>query len=114
MDVDWLDLLFRHTWWSWTDGDRSWHSTAVHAFNLAEGSIWGVFSVLVLVRHVRFRRNRAELLYSLAFLTFGITDIVEAYALTSWLIWIKLANLIVLWKLRATSLRNWYPETRLF
>lgn len=114
MDVDWPDLLFRHTWWSWTDGDRSWHSIAVHAFNLVEGLVWAVFSALVLIRHIRFRRSRAELLYSLAFLTFGVSDFVEAYALTSWLIWIKLVNLIVLWRVRAISIRDWYPGNRLF
>jgi hypothetical protein len=111
---DWMELLLRLTWWSWTDGDRSWHSIAVHVFNFVEGVAWWMFSALVLRRHLRFRKCRAELLYSLAFLSFGVTDFIEAYALTSWLIWIKLVNLIVLWRLRSTSLGEWYPENRLF
>ena len=114
IDLDLMELLFRHTWWTWTAGDRSWHAIAVHVFNLGEGSVWCVFSALVLHRHVRSRRNLGELLYSLAFLSFGITDFIEAYSLTSWLIWVKLLNLVVLWRLRARSLREWHPESRLF
>jgi hypothetical protein len=113
-DIDWMELLFRHTWWTWTDGDRSWHSIAVHTFNLIEGLAWCVFSVLVLRRHICTRKSRTELLYSLAFLTFGATDFIEAYSLTSWLIWIKLMNLVVLWRLRAMSLRKWHPGSRLY
>jgi len=113
-EIDWLDLLFTHTWWSWAGGDRSWHSIAVHVFNLIEGLVWWIFSALVIVRHLRFRKSRAELAYSAAFLAFGVTDFIEAYALTSWLIWIKLVNLVVLWRLRAVSLKKWYPGSRLF
>ena len=44
---DLVDLLLRHTWWSWSDGDRSWHSLFVHGFNLFEGTVWLAFAVIV-------------------------------------------------------------------
>ena len=73
-----------------------------------------MLAVLVIGRFFRFRKSFIEILYALAFLTFGLTDVREAYSLDSWLIWFKLANLVVLFRLRASVMRNLYPESRLF
>ena len=50
----------------------------------------------------------------LAFFTFGLTDFREAYVLESWLVWVKLLNLVLLIWLRSIAVRRWYPESRLF
>jgi len=63
---------------------------------------------------MKHRRSRLEWWYALAFFTFGLTDFREAYALSSWLIWAKLANLILLLWLRATVIRRFYPTSKLF
>jgi hypothetical protein len=49
-----------------------------------------------------------------AFLTFGLTDFREAYELASWLVWIKLLNLIALYLLRRIVMKRYYPASKLF
>jgi hypothetical protein len=60
------------------------------------------------------RRSRLEILYALAFFTFGLTDFREAYVLRSWLVGVKLVNLIALIRLRAVAIKRWYPGSRLY
>jgi hypothetical protein len=110
----WLDILVLRIWWRYDPGDRSWVALGYHLFNLFEGGVWVVFACLVLLRHGRFRHSRLEWGYALAFFTFGLTDFREASALNSWLIWLKLANLILLLWLRAMVIRRFYPESKLF
>jgi hypothetical protein len=76
--------------------------------------VWVVLACLVLARHLRHRHSRLEWAYAVAFFTFGLTDFYEAYTLTSWLIWLKLANLILLAWLRATVIRTFYPQSKLW
>jgi hypothetical protein len=109
-----LELLWTGTWWRYRSGDPSAFSFPYHVFNLFEGVAWVVFSFLVLIRCLRNRRSRWELGYAFAFLTFALTDFREAYALSSWLVWIKLVNLIVLARLRSIVIRRFYPESRTF
>jgi hypothetical protein len=73
-----------------------------------------ILSALVLARYIRYRRSKIEVIYSAAFFTFGLTDFREAYALQSWLIWLKLANLLLLVKLRSTVIRRYYPTNKLY
>jgi hypothetical protein len=110
----WIELLLWQTWWSWTPADRSWHAVFVHTFNLMEGAVWLAFSGLVVRRYIQRKNSAWELVYALAFLTFGLSDLVEAYSLTSWLIWFKLVNLVFLWKLRQLVRTQWYPENRIY
>jgi hypothetical protein len=91
-----------------------WFSIPYHAFNLFEGACWIVVGALVIRRYIAFRRSRLEVVYALAFLSFGATDFREAYVLESWLVWAKLANLIALIGLRAVAIRCWYPGSKLF
>lgn len=110
----WVDLLFLKNWWRYRPGVDPWVYAPYHAFNLFEGAVWGVLGGLVLARYVRERRSRLEVAYAVVFLTFGLTDFREAYALDSWLVWIKLVNLIVLFWLRASVIRRFYPDSRLY
>jgi hypothetical protein len=68
--------------------------------------------VLVLRRYLVFRRSAHEIAYSAAFFTFGLTDFREAYVLESWLVWLKLVNLLLLIWLRSIAIRRWYPGGR--
>jgi hypothetical protein len=43
-----------------------------------------------------------------------LTDFREAYVLQSWLVWVKLANLVALIRLRAMAIRRWHPGSRLY
>lgn len=111
---DWVDLLWAHTWSSYDAADRSWHGLFVHWFNLFEGCAWWTFGGLVLNRWLRRGASRWELAYAAAFFVFGLTDFLEAWSLASWLLWGKLANLIVLFRLRALAIARWYPGSRLY
>jgi hypothetical protein len=108
------DWLWFKVWWKHPNPMDPWFSIPYHAFNLFEGACWVVFAGLVLRRFLIYRRSPLELLYALAFFTFGLTDFREAYVLESWLIWIKLINLIVLIRLRSILLKRYYPESRVF
>ncbi len=109
-----MHYLWFKRWWQYPDPIDPWFSVPYHYFNLIEGTCWIVFAGLVLRRHLSNRRSRLEILYSLAFFTFGLTDFREAYALESWLVWVKLMNLIALIRLRSKAIRRWYPDSRLF
>jgi hypothetical protein len=108
------DFLWFRVWWRYPDPTDPWFSIPYHVFNLFEGACWVVFSGLVFRRYLRSRRSRWEILYAVAFLTFGLTDFREAYLLQSWLVWAKLLNLIALIGLRSIAIRRWYPGSRLY
>lgn len=115
--MDWKriadDLVFR-TWWTYGSGNSPWIEIPYLAFNLFEGTAWVVLSALVMRRFLRCRHSGVEVLYALAFFTFGLTDFREAYALQSWLIWLKAVNLLILFWLRALVIRRYYPESKLY
>lgn len=107
------ELLFRRTWWTYgARGNDPWFEVPYHAFNLFEGAAWLVFAGLVARRYLRQRRSPLEVLYASAFAAFGLTDLVEAFALSSWLVWMKLANLLILARLRSVIVRRFYPAGR--
>ncbi len=112
--MQWLDLLLFKTWWRYDPRDTPWVTMPYHVFNLFEGCAWVVFAVLVLLRRRQNQRSRLELWYALAFFTFGLTDFREAYALSTWLIGLKLVNLLALLKLRAAVIRRFYPASKLY
>jgi hypothetical protein len=115
--MDWrqaADYLFFRTWWTHRSGNPSWFEIPYHAFNLFEGTVWVILAGLVLRRFLRYRHSTVEVAYALAFFTFGLTDFREAYALQSWLIWVKAVNLLVLLWLRALVLKRYYPESKLY
>jgi len=107
------DLVFR-TWWTYRSAYTPWVEVPYRAFNLFEGTVWVVLSGLVLRRFLKHRHSTVEVVYALAFFTFGLTDFREAYALQSWLIWLKAANLLALLWLRALVIRRYYPGSKLY
>ena len=90
-----VPFLTNDVWWSWNPADRSILSCCYHWFNVAEGSIWFVFVGLVYRRYLNRRRFWLEAVYSELFLTFGVTDICEPWQLSTWLICLKLINLLL-------------------
>jgi hypothetical protein len=113
--LPWLaDFLWFRVWWKYPNPTDPWFSIPHHVFNLFEGGCWVIFAGLVLWRFGRFRRSRGEILYAVAFFTFGLTDFREAHVLQSWLVWVKLLNLIALVWLRSIAIRRWYPGSRLY
>lgn len=113
--TDWAELLWWHTWWSFAPNGSVHDLIWQHGFNLVEGACWLVFAVLVVRRCCRFRKSmRLELSYAAAFVLFGISDFIQAYQLTSWLLIWKLFNLIVLLVLRHRTIRELYPESKVF
>ena len=108
----WQQLLLTHTWWRYDPADPL--SQAYHYFNLVEGLAWFAFATLVWLRFWWHRKSWLELAYALAFLSFGVTDFVEAYRLTSGLLLIKGANLGLLLWLRAVVIQRYYPESKVY
>jgi hypothetical protein len=108
------DYLVFRTWWTYRSGNPPRVEIPYHAFNLFEGTVWVVLSGLVLRRSLKDRHSTVEVVYALAFFTFGLTDFREAYALQSWLIWLKAVDLLVLLWLRALVIRRYYPESKLY
>ena len=109
-----FEFIFTHTWWTWNPQDRQWLSIVYHWFNLLEGAIWLVLASLVLRRWLRHRNSRIEIAYATAFLTFAATDFREAWEQSSWLIWMKLFNLVTLLWLRRVVMRRWYAVARIY
>lgn len=114
---DAIELLFFKTWWSWsgaTNEPYTWTDIACRSFNFVEAVAWITFAALVLIRWRRHRRSNLELWYALAFVLFGISDVIEAWSLTSWLLWWKGANLVTLFQLRRHVMRQFYPAAKLY
>ncbi len=109
-----LEYLIFRTWWTYGSGNPDWFDYPYHFFNLFEGLVWVALALLVLDRYRRHRHSVVEILYSLAFFTFGLTDFREAFALESWLIWFKAANLLALIRLRAVVINRFYPASKLY
>lgn len=109
-----IDTLFTRIWWQWNPGDGQWFSLIYHWFNILEGIAWLVFAALVFQRYLRHRKSSIELAYSAAFLAFAATDFREAWEQSSWLIWLKLLNLIALLWLRRIVMRRYYPSATLY
>ena len=110
---DTLHLVFTRTWWDY-DSAADWYAQPYHWLNLVEGSLWMVFAGLVMRRYLRHRQSPLELLYSLLFVTFGLSDYLEAYRLQSWLILFKGANLAALLYFRSLVIRRFYPHSRVY
>jgi hypothetical protein len=102
------DLLWFHRWWGYPSRSDPWFSLPYHSFNLFEGTCWATLAGLVFRRYRHNRHSILEVCYAIAFLSFGLTDFREAYALESWLIWVKPVNLIVLIALRWVLQKRYY------
>jgi hypothetical protein len=108
-----VEFLITDTWWTY-NASADWFNHLYSWFNVVEGWFWLVFATLVLRRYLKYRRSLIELLYALAFFTFGLSDFRESYVLESWLVLFKGVNLAALFWLRWYVLRRFYPECRAF
>ncbi len=111
---DAFDILFSRVWWQYQAEDEQWFSILYHWFNILEGAAWCVFSALVIRRYQSHHRSRLELCYAFAFLTFALSDFGEAWRQTSWLLWLKLINLILLFLLRRHIMSRHYPDATVY
>ena len=78
---DLAQTLFWKTWWSWSRPSKepyTWIDIACRDFNFVEAGAWFVFAILVIYRWQHHRRSSLELWYALAFLLFGVSDLIEA------------------------------------
>ena len=110
-------IVWFETWWSWSRPPSEpylWTDIACRSFNFVEAAAWLVFAALVLRRWCHFRRSSLELCYAVAFVLFGVSDLIEAWWLTSWLLWWKGLNLIALYWLRRLVLKRHYPDSKLY
>ena len=109
-----LETVFIRIWWTYDAEEPFGFSTCYHWFNILEGLVWLVFSALVLLRFLRHRHSRVELCYCALFAAFGVSDFVEAWQQSSWLIWLKLFNLYGLVRAREHVMRRHYPKARVY
>lgn len=117
MTFDPVDILWTRTWWAYASAEDPLHAVIYRSINVVEGLFWVGFAFLVLRRRAQQpsdRRSGIEIAYALTFLAFGITDFREAVALQSWLIWVKLLNLILLIWIRNRVIKTLYPDSKLY
>jgi len=110
-------ILFYETWWSWSQSSaepHTWLDIATRSFNLVEAAAWFLFALLVFLRWKRHRRSSLELWYVLAFLLFGLSDLIEMWSLTSWLLWWKGINLVTLFLIRRSVMKRYYPTAKVY
>lgn len=79
-----------------------------HWFNLFEGGLWISIGAFILRRHFKHRHTRDELWYAFFFVTFGMTDLYEAWLYPTWLLYAKALNLLVLYMLRKRVVPHYY------
>ena len=109
-----IEIIFVRSWWTYDVKKPFGFSACYHWFNILEGLVWLVFSALVLLRFLRHRQSRIELCYCALFAAFGVSDFVEAWQQSSWLILLKLFNLYGLVWTRERVMRRHYPEARVY
>ena len=109
----WWELLSR-PWWTYDAETTSGWGLAYRWFNLGEAAVWLLFAALVAGRWRRRRHSSFELLYALAFATFGLTDVREANVMSATLLLFKGVNLAALLWLRSYVIRTLYPQSRLY
>lgn len=115
--IGFWQLIWSEIWWKWnrpSSEPLTMSDLACHYFNLIEATAWFTFAVLVIWRWLRFRKSWLEVAYAAAFVMFGVSDAIESQVLTSWLLWWKAFNLLILFRLRSLILRRFYPDRRLF
>ncbi len=90
-----------------------WPLQLIHTFNLLEGTLWLIFAGLVVNRWRRHRHSlRWEGTYALAFVAFAASDFREAWLLTTGLLLLKAAILVLLLPLLRIVHRRFYPGSR--
>jgi hypothetical protein len=112
-----MNLLLQwlaQSWWRYSSDEPFGFSEVYHWFNIAEGTAWLLIAGLVFHRFLRRRKSGLEIVYAATFVTFGLSDFVEARALTTGLIFAKGANLVLLLLLRRRLVRRYYPASKTY
>ena len=109
-----LPQWLAQSWWRYSSDEPFGFSEIYHWFNIAEGTAWCLIAGLVVRRFLRRRKSGLEIAYAATFVTFGLSDFVEARALTTALIVAKGANLVLLLFLRRRLLRRHYPASKIY
>ncbi|RYD31348.1 MAG: hypothetical protein EOP86_18090 [Verrucomicrobiaceae bacterium] len=65
-------------------------------FNAVEAVCWLAVSLVILWRFLRHRKSRREIYYALAFLAFGLSDVIETSGTTALLLLFKGACLLAI------------------
>lgn len=91
--------------WHFPRRPASWE-LAYHGFNLLEGGVWEGFALVTLWRALRRGGACLEWPFALAFLSFGVTDFLEAYRVTPGLVVFKALNCGMLLWIRAAIHRR--------
>jgi multisubunit Na+/H+ antiporter MnhE subunit len=112
--MTWLRRWLTQYWWRYEPSGLSTFSTIYHWFNLAEGVVWCVIALFVFRRYLKSRKSKVEIVYAIAFVTFGLSDFIESEILTGWLIVSKGINLLLLFVLRGVILKRHYPTSKTF
>lgn len=81
-------------------------------FNVIEGLIWTGIAGIVALRWMLHRKSGFELWYAFLFLIFGVSDVVEAFGLTVWLLLAKGVILGLLLYARMVIRREFYVGYR--
>jgi hypothetical protein len=101
-------------WWIWNPQNASLGDQIYRGFNLLEAAVWFVFGLLVFIRWMRTRNSLWEIVYSLAFIAFGLSDVAEAREQSPPLLATKGVILAVLLALRHVVRQRWYPASRVY
>jgi hypothetical protein len=109
----WRELL-SNPWWTFDRATTGGWGLAYRGFNLAEATVWFVFAALVVRRWLLNRRSAVEVLYAIAFFTFGLSDVREAHQISAPLVLAKGINLVALLWPRNLAIHAWYPRSRLY
>lgn len=92
MAVSLVDLLTYHIV-EVSHDEFDWFQIFYFGFNTVEAVAWFVFAILVLIRWAKNQKTALEIGYSLLFLLFGLSDVME---IISYPLWLLLAKAIIL------------------
>jgi hypothetical protein len=106
--------LLTRTWWRYDPAEQSWFTIIYRGFNQFEGAAWYLLAVLVAIRFAKHRRSKWDIVYCVAFASFGASDFREAYRIETRLIAAKLINLIALFALRWYLIKRFDPTSRTY
>ena len=83
------------------------------AFNALEALVWFGCAWFVLSRNMKGNRSTVEYIYTVLFVLFGVSDVLEMISLSSPLIWAKLVILLLLFRLRSKVIGSYGGKYKL-
>ena len=74
-------------------------------FNYAEAACWFICAGMVIVRYVKLKKSKMEILYGLSFFAFSLTDVMETCGTTLLLLMLKGVCILALLAFRKLALQ---------